>query len=115
MPRPDRRVALGRRHEDGFAGDGPGAMKGVIVAITEEHEPVEGVGASCDMPYERRARRALAIKPRELVADGMGPFEDDSRVPARMFQCRGHATTGKRRTVTPLIDFDARPETRWPT
>jgi hypothetical protein len=64
-------------------------MKGVIVAVAEKDEPVEGVGRPRRMLHERRACRALAVQPRELIADGVRPLEDRRRVAGELRRVAG--------------------------
>jgi hypothetical protein len=71
----ERAVTLRGRDEDGFRGDGPDAVIGVVVAETEEDEEVELRLVVTDVLDERRARRSLGFEPRQFVRQRVGRRE----------------------------------------
>ena len=72
----DRRVALGRRHENRAAAGGARAVVGVVVAVAEEQAVVVVGGVLGDVVDERRAGRPFGVEPVELVAERMALLED---------------------------------------
>ena len=75
IDRPSAGVALGGRHQDRLVRHAAHAVPGVVVAIAEEQEEVEGVGLLADVVDQRRAGRAFAVEPRDLVGDRVAPLE----------------------------------------
>ena len=100
---PDGRIALGRRHEHGLAGQPPRHVPGVIVAIAEEEDEVE-IGA----PRGRGSRSSAGLAGPSLSSQASSSASECALVEhARAIAGRTRAgcrscATGKRRTGTPL-------------
>ena len=92
---PTAGIAFGRRHEHRLVRHGARAVPRVVVAVAEEHEEVELGRARASMcRIERRARRPLAVEPRQFVGDRMRLVEDELRPAAEVVRVRADATRG---------------------
>ena len=97
-------IPFGRRYEDGFGRQPSRAVPGVIVAIAEEQDVVEGVGRAREVVDEGGAGRPFAVQPGQLVGEGMGLLEYPARAAAELERMTfaGHGEAADRNTVDGL-------------
>ncbi len=117
----DRRVALGRRNQDGARSCRTDAVVCMVVAIAEEQTVVVAAAVPGDVVDQRRRGRALRVEPVQFVAkrvalleDAIGSAAEELRVALAL-----HAKASRRHAVDRFETFAgdrcAMSRSRWRT